>query len=376
MKLFIIVNKDSFLLSHRREIVIEAVRRGDSVTVVAKDTGRSAEVRALGAEFIDLPIEPTGTNPLQEIKTLRFLCRLFRTHRPDVVHNVGLKTILWGGLACRFTGVKAVVNAVSGLGTMFASEHLSLVPRVIMRAIRYACHREGVKVIFQNDDDRRLFLDHRVITPEQCEFIKGSGVDLETYKYLPEPATEKRNVIFMARMVKEKGVLTLVEAANKLREKYVDSVEFWLCGGLSDNPQALSKEELEQMCDGHYIKWLGHRNDVMQLLGQAHIVAFPSYYREGLPKSLIEANAVGRPIVTTDSVGCRDAVEEGYNGYLIGVNDADALAARLDTLLSDAELRERMGRNARCFAERNFSIVDVVDRHLEIYDSLSLRQVV
>ena len=171
-------------------------------------------------------------------------------------------------------------------------------------------------------------------------------------------------------MVKEKGVLTLIEAAELLRKDYEDRVEFWLCGGLSNNPKAIKESELVALCDGKYIQWLGHRTDVRDLLMKSHIVAFPSYYREGVPKSLIEASAIGRPIVTTDSVGCRDVVEDGVNGYLVSPQDAEALADRLRTLFDNKELRIAMGRKSREFAERDFSVEEVVSFHMEIYSKV------
>jgi glycosyltransferase involved in cell wall biosynthesis len=193
---------------------------------------------------------------------------------------------------------------------------------------------------------------------------------LKEFAYTPEPNSEKLHVIFTARMVKEKGMTTLIEAAELLREEYESKVEFWLCGGLSDNPKAIKEEELRALCDEKYIKWLGHRTDVRELLMKSHIVAFPSYYREGLPKSLIEASAVGRPIVTTDSVGCRDVVEDGVNGYLIPIKDPQTLADRLKCLFEDKALRISMGLKSREFAERDFSVDRVVATHLEIYSKV------
>lgn len=369
-KLFILVNVDRFLLSHRKEIVQTAVIQGYDVTVVCKDTGLSQQIHKLGASFIDLPVNPTGTNILQELKTLLFLIRLFKKEKPDIVHNVGLKSILWGGLAARVTRVYSVVNAVSGLGVMFSKENFSLYTRAIVCALRFSNKRKRVCVIFQNNDDRQLFLKHKIVTESQCAFIKGSGIDLSIYKYSEEIPDEKLHVIFTARMVKEKGVLTLVEAANILRSKYQNKVEFWLCGGLSDNPLALTKTELEDMCDGQYIQWLGHRSDILELLQRSHIVAFPSYYREGVPKSLIEACAIGRPIITTDSVGCRDTVIDGHNGFLIPIQDSDMLAKKLDILIQDDALRHTMGRNSRIYAENNFDLQDVISEHLTIYKEL------
>jgi glycosyltransferase involved in cell wall biosynthesis len=143
-----------------------------------------------------------------------------------------------------------------------------------------------------------------------------------------------------------------------------------LCGDIDNNPQSLSKVELESITDGEYIKWLGHRTDVRELLEQSHIFAFPSYYREGLPKSLIEACAVGRPIVTTDSIGCRDCVIDGYNGFLIPVKDSITLAEKLEILINDKKLRVNMGLNSRKLAEKDFSINNVIQKHLVIYNKL------
>lgn len=370
VRLFIIVNEDRFFLSHRKDIAVEAAAMGYDVTVVAKDTGREEEIRALGVNFIDLPVNPTGMNIFQELKTFYFLWKLFRREEPHIVHNVGLKQILWGGLAAKLTRIPMLVSAVSGLGVMFSGEKLSLYARAIMRLLRFSHNRKSVFVIFQNAEDKQLFLDQKVVTPEQLCLIKGSGVNLDEYAYTQEPEGEKVNVIFTARMVKEKGIVTLVDAAELLRKEYEGKVEFWLCGGLSDNPKAISRDELLALCDGKYIQWLGHRTDVRDLLMRSHIVAFPSYYREGLPKSLIEASAIGRPIVTTDSVGCRDVVEDGINGFLIPIKDAATLADRLRTLLDSKELRVNMGRKSREFAEQYFSIEDVVNTHLDIYNKV------
>ena len=365
--LFIIVNEDRFLLSHRKEIVLVALAKGYDVTIVAKDTGRKKDILALGAKYIDLPVNPTGKNIFQELQTFRFLFKLFRKEKPDIVHNVGLKQILWGGLAAKMASVPLMVCAVSGLGVMFSSEKLSLYARGILSVLRFSHNRKGVAAIFQNGEDRKLFLDHGIVKQEQIYFTKGSGVSLKDFAYTPDPDTEKVNIIFTARMVKEKGMVTLIEAAELLRKEYENKAEFWLCGGLSNNPKAIKEDELRALCDGKYIQWLGHRTDVRELLMKAHIVAFPSYYREGVPKSLIEASAIGRPIVTTNSVGCKDVVEDGVNGYLIPIKDSKALADRLKRLIDDKGLRIAMGKKSREFAERDFSIEKVVNTHLEIY---------
>lgn len=366
-KLFIIVNEDRFLLSHRREIVQRAIAEGYDVTIVAKDTGQRQKIEELGAKFIDLPVNPTGMNPVQELKTLRFLTQLFKREKPDIVHNVGLKCMLWGALAAKLTRRPRVINAVSGLGIMFAEAKLSLYARIILRILRFSDSKRRSKYIFQNSDDRQIFLNNGIATDEQCAFTKGSGVNLNEYIATAEPVEGPITILFTGRMVREKGVMILIEAADMLREKYGNKVRFWLCGSLSDNPKALSREELESRCDDKYIVWLGHRTDIKELLQQSHIVAFPSYYREGVPKSLIEASASGRPIVTTESVGCRDCVEEGVNGFKVPIKDPKALAEKLERLINDNNLRSQMGRASREFAERDFSVERVVETHMNLY---------
>lgn len=369
-KLLIVVNEDRFFLSHRTQIALAAQQEGYDVTILCKDTGRSKEVAALGLRMDEFPINPTGTNIRQELRTLWFLFKYFRRHRPDIVHLVGVKNILWGSLAARIVGIKGVLNAVSGLGILFSGEPLSRMAHISMCVMRFANNRDRVIELFQNDDDESLFLQHGVVRPEQCARVNGSGVDLNRYSYVEEPDSGKIRLLFTARMIKEKGVLTIIEAANLLREEMEGRVEFLLCGGLSNNPDGVSEESLHFYTDGRYLQWLGYRNDVHELLNQSHIMVFPSYYREGVPLSLIEAAAVGRPIVTTNSVGCRDVVDEGVNGFLVPPRDAQALADRLRILINDRELRLQMGRASRLKAEQDYSIDNVVAKHLELYRRL------
>ena len=376
MKLFIVLNLDTFLLSHRKELVKCALNEGYDVTIVAKDTGASRDIRALGAKFIDLPINKTGLNLFEELDTFTFLYGLFKRENPDIVHCVGMKTILWGGLAARLRGVKGLVSAVSGLGVMFSPEYnrgikslLSTGVLVLMRYIHRSC---DTFCIFHNEEDLELFVSKKIIARERCVRTMGSGIDLNRYVYKDETLSDKLKVLFTARMVEDKGVLVLIDAADRLRPEYVGKVQFLLCGGLDTNPLAITKERLEQLCDGDYIQWLGRRDDVHELLEHCHVFAFPSYYKEGLPKSCIEAAAVGRPIITCDSTGCRDTVVDGRTGYLIPKKDSSALAERLKKLFDDERLRKEMGRNARIYAEQMFSVEEVVKEHLSVYKKLIL----
>lgn len=369
--LLMIVNEDRFFLSHRKDIALSAQKEGWDVKIVCKNTGQRKDVEALGLEMIEMPINPTGSNLMEEIRTFWFLLRLYRQYKPSIVHHVGTKSILWGGLAAKIANVKAVVNAISGLGVLFSDDNYSLNTRMVIRAMRFSCHRENVAQIFQNHEDMQLFQELHIASKEQCEFIKGSGVNLTEFAYTREPSSPPVKVILSARMVCEKGIVTLVNAAERLREEMEGKVVFMLCGGLSKNPKGIKEYELNEWCDGKYIQWLGYRHDMKQLLMESHIAVLPSYYREGVPKSLIEANAIGRPIITTNSYGCKDTVDDGENGFLIPPKDEIALAEKLRLLINNKQLREQMGAKSRQKAEREFSIDTVIARHMEIYHHLA-----
>ncbi len=370
-KLFIVVNQDSFFLSHRLPIGMAAKNAGFEVTIICEDTGSSHKIIESGLNTINLPIDKAGMNISEELKTFRFLYKVFKKEKPDIVHLVGLKTMLWGSLACKFAGVRAMVSAVCGLGVLFDDEHRdSLVSRMILKVLRFTHKGANVRVVFQNDDDKKLFLDNDIITNDKCSFTNGSGINLNEYSYSPEPDDGPIKIIFTARMVEDKGTLVLIDAAKRLEDKYKQKAQFLLCGGLDTNPHGITKEKLENLCDGSYIQWLGYRKDVKELLERSHIMAFPSWYREGLPKSVIEAEALGRPVVTTDSVGCKDTVIDGYNGFIVKPKDPKQLADAIKTLIDDSDLRRKMGQNAREFAEQKFNIEDVIKVHLKVYHDL------
>lgn len=370
MKLFIVVNVDWFFISHRLVVALAAQRAGWDVTIVTADTGKLKDIKAAGLKVVNLPMSRSGKNILQELRAFFFLYRLYRRDKPDVVHHVGIKTILWGTLAAKFASVLGVVNAISGLGGFFAKENDSLMAKLLPSVLRFAHKRENLLVIFQNKEDKELYIKNGFINESQARFIKGSGINLNEFCYTPEPSVGKIVVLMTCRIIREKGIFVLAKAAEILRSECENKAEFWIVGGLDDHPDAITKEEMYAVCDGRYIQWLGRRENVKDLLQHCHIFAFPSYYMEGLPKSLIEACAIGRPIITTDNIGCRDVVTDGVNGYLVPVKDPTALAENLKVLIEEKDLRVSMGRASRDIAEKEFSVDDVIKKHLAIYQEL------
>lgn len=369
-KLFIVVNQDKFFLSHRLPIGNAAKDAGYDVTIVSEDTGVSNKIRENGLKTIALPIDKAGTNIISELKTFFFLYKLFKREKVDVVHLVGLKVMLWGSLACNLLGIHNVVSSVSGLGMLFYEQNSkSFISKSILKLLRFTHKNKKIKVIFQNNDNKAVFLRENVVKASQCKFTNGSGIDLNVYNYFIEPNSEPIKIVFTGRMIEDKGVLDLVEAANILKSEYYDKVQFLLSGDLDKNrPNAITEDILVSKCDGKYIKWIGFSKDVLSLLKGSHIMVFPSYH-EGLPKSIIEAEAIGRPIVTTDSVGCRDTVIDGENGFLVPIKDPDSLAKALKKLIDDKDLRILMGKKSRELAVKRYDINDVIKVHLDIYKS-------
>jgi glycosyltransferase involved in cell wall biosynthesis len=369
MKLFIIVNVDFFFLSHRLPIALAARQAGYEVTIVVGDSGRIIDIEQHGLRCLRLPLSRSGTSLLNELNTITYLLNLYRREKPDLVHHVTPKVVAYGSVAARLAGVKAV-NAISGLGTVFINNgSFSLFRFLIISLFRLGLTGTRQRVIFQNDDDRRLFLEHKIIAPTQADLILGSGVDVTKFSYTAEPTDRPLRVILPARMLIDKGVHEFVAMARQLRGQHPpEQVNFVLVGGCDEeSATAVSKQQLLDWDTEGVVHWAGHQTDMVRALANCHLVVFPSY-REGLPKSLIEACAIGRTIVAFDVPGCREVVVAEENGLLVPLKDVSQLSLAVNRLLTDADLRLRMGRNGRQRAVSRFSLDNVVQQTLAIYN--------
>jgi len=372
-RLLFVVNHADFFLSHRLPIALAARERGYDVHVATMPTPAAGRLADYGLPWHELPLEVRSLNPLRDLVLLRHLCRLYKQLRPDVVHHVTIKPVLYGGLAARLTSVPAVVNALSGLGYVFLVGGLKgrMLRAGIQRVMRYALGHHNAVLILQNPDDASDFVTRRIVEKGRIVLIKGSGVDLNEFTPSPEPG-EPLLVVLPSRMLWDKGVGEFVEAARTLRKNGV-VVRMALVGDIDvNNPASLTRAELEAWQREGDVEWWGHRTDMPEVFRKAHVVCLPSY-REGLPRVLIEAAAAGRPIVTTDVPGCREIVRDGHNGLLVPARDGGSLAGALERLLGDRALRQRMGVAGRHMAEAEFSIEMVIDRTLTLYDELLRR---
>lgn len=371
-RLLFVVNNPAFFMSHRLPVAQAAQRAGYDVHVATMDGSAVADIVALGMTHHVIPMTRSGKHPLQELGTLLALLRLFRRLRPRVVHLVTIKPVLYGGIAARLARVPGMVAAISGLGFVFLSNSLKmrLVRSVVARLYRLALGHPNSRVIFQNASDRDLLKSLGAVRDEQVVLIRGAGVDLDLCQALPEPAAPPVVATMVARLLRDKGVWEFVEAARLLRARGVP-VTMRLVGGVdAGNPTSATPAEVEAWQREGCVEALGERSDVPQLYAASHIAVLPSY-REGLPKSLIEAAACGRAVVTTDVPGCRDAIDPDKTGLLVPVRDPQALADAIARLAGDATLRQAMGTAGRALAEREFNIERVARIHVELYDTLS-----
>jgi glycosyltransferase involved in cell wall biosynthesis len=369
--LLVIVNDPMFFLSHRLPVAIAAKKAGYIVHIATAAGSSIDRIKSYGLKHHVLPLTRSGRNPFSELKAIWSIWRLMYRLQPDIVHLVTIKPVLYGGIAARLSNVSGVVAAVSGLGTVFMAQGVRarLLRKFVNWLYRIALGHPNIRVIFQNPEDRSVLLDNGALNLNQTVLIRGSGVSLAEYPLRPEPVGVPV-VVLAARLLRDKGVGEFVEAARLLHSRGVQA-RFRLIGSQDPgNPTTITEDELNAWRQEGEVELLGYRVDIPKLFSEANIVTLPSYYGEGLPKVLIEAAACGRAVVTTDHPGCRDAIEPEKTGLLVPVRDPAALAAAIEMLIQDGELRHRMGQAGRTLAEREFTVESVVDAHLNIYKEL------
>lgn len=364
-RLLIVANVAWFFVSHRLPLGIAAREAGWDVHVAALSDSTVAAITDAGLAFHQLSMSRSGLGA-SDVGALRRLRQLYRTLEPDLVHHVTIKPVLLGSLAARREGVPAVINAFSGLGTLFLSQGPVAAARreLVLRSIARAGQGRHYG-LFQNASDRDGLVGRGVVAASRAVIIPGSGVDLARFAPTPEPGGTPI-VLLPARMLRDKGVIDFVAAAHLLAREG-RRARFVLVGRLDPaNASAIQEGELRQLASGT-VEWWGERCDMPAVLAGATIVCLPSY-GEGLPKALAEAAAAGRAIVATDVPGCRDVVQDGVTGLLVPVRDPVALARAIARLLDDPTLRARLASAARVRAESTFDVRQVVQQTLDLYD--------
>lgn len=370
-RVLIVVNVDWYFWSHRLALARRLRAEGyDVVVVAAEERGFRQRIEQDGFRFLPLRLQRASTNPFRELWTCVQLWRIYRAERPDLVHHVSIKPVLYGSIAARLAGRPAVVNAVTGLGyTFLPGVRRSPLGRITGALYRIACSGDRTIMLFQNPDDLEALVSAGLVPPARCALVRGSGVDVARFHVTPLPVGTPV-VLLAGRMMWDKGVGTFVEAARALRRDGVDLRAVLV--GIPDeqNPNAVPLETLRAWHAEGAVEWWGLRDDMPAVLASATIVVLPSTYPEGVPKILIEAAASGRAIVATDAPGCREIARHGVNATLVAPGDAAALAGAIKGLLADPGALETYGAAGRALAVAEFSEETVLTETLAVYHRL------
>lgn len=360
------INSTDFFISHRLEIAKNAIQKGYRVVVIGDK--KSEIFEPLGIQSEEIKITRSSIGLFTNLKLIYQYSKIYKKHQPDIIHHITLKPIIFGSIAVKLYQNKAkIINAVSGLGVTFANQNwIAFVIRTLLKFSLSPNHQ----FIFQNESDLEIFKNLNLIHSNSI-ITNGSGVNKKIFSYNPKRLGEKVIITLTARMLKDKGIIVLREAAKILKKKYFGIIEFHLFGPIDlDNPSALTETELKTLNIKNYFTWKGNSDNIIKVLNQTDIYCLPTHYGEGIPKSIIEAMAIGRPIITTNIPGCKKCVIEGQNGYLVPIKDPVKLSRKIEKLINDRPLREKMGKNSRILFEKDFTSEKVVSQTFELYEKV------
>jgi glycosyltransferase involved in cell wall biosynthesis len=370
-KLLFLLNEALFFTTHRMPVALAAKDLGCEVHVAAPfDEGPVEIIRANGFHYYDLPLKRGGRNPLAELRLLAAFFALIRKVKPDLVHHVAMKPVIFGGLASRVLRVPAAVFAVTGLGFLFVRDDWAarLIRSLITPLYRFALGHPNSITIFQNPDDRHLFSRRHLLKLDRAVTIRGCGVDMSEFRPGPKPEGPPI-VMFPARIIGDKGVHEFIDAVRRLKAEGRDA-HFVLVGRRDPaNPTDVPEATIQSWQDEGLVEWWGYRQDMPDVLRQATIICMPSY-REGLPRGLIEAAASGIAIVTTDVAGCREVVDHRLTGLLVPLKDGAATARAIGDLLDGPDICQQYARQARTKAKTEFSVEQFVADSLAVYEQV------
>jgi glycosyltransferase involved in cell wall biosynthesis len=374
LRYLIVLNDIGFLYSHFWTLAVEIQTAGWEVIVAARSGESPQRAIDAGMRFIPLKLKVGIGSPLAEIKSMLALRTAIRSSSADLVHLVSLKNVLLGGLLLRGCKNVSLLGAITGLGSMFVERKLlySILRPMVLVGLKSVFQNFYSVMAVENPDDQRFFVQAGVVNQEKCIVIPGAGLPADAIVPVAHQNTVPI-VLCVCRMIRNKGILQLIEAARILQGGG-HQFELWLVGDIDvDNPTSLTREELKAAEAGGTIKWLGRRTDVAELLSKTDVFCLPTYYREGLPRALVEASAAGCAIVTADVPGCREVVVNGLNGRLVLPRDAVDLADALRSLLRDPEMRKRMGLESRRRFDQRFTMSSVLTAFNRCYATLDLQ---
>lgn len=345
------------LLNFRGALLRELVACGHEVYACAPEASIEIEEKLsdMGVTYFPVLLDRTGLNPVRDIRSFKSMVNLFRTIKPDYFLSYTIKPVIYGSIAARIAGVPEIFSMITGLGYSFSGSSLKsklvgCVAGFLYRlALKYNKH-----VFFQNPDDLALFQEKGILRDKnKAVLINGSGIDIDEYNQVSYPSSI--SFLLIARLIRDKGIYEYAEAAQKIREKY-PYVKFRLAGWIDQNPYSIEESDLQAWQETGDIEFLGKLSDVRSSLSDCSVFVLPSFYREGTPRTILEALAMGRSIITTNTPGCRETVKQGDNGYLIPARDSDSLVEAMEKFIKQPDLVRSMGTVSREIAEDKYDV--------------------
>lgn len=357
MKFLLISPKNRTVYNFRGDLIKEIIKSGYEVIVTGPDNTDVNKIEALGARFVEIPMNKTGTSILKDIKYCKSLGSLMKKENPDIILGYTIKPVVYGSIAGKLVGVKNINCMVTGGGytftaTSFKAKLLGIIVRMLYR-VGFACANH---VIFQNPDDLEEFCERKLISRKKCSIVNGSGVNVDHYEVSEFP--NEVSFFMLSRLLKSKGVVEYLQAAEVVKKEY-PHIKFFLLGKYETNMQdAVAKEFVEQYIERGIIQRFDETNDVRPYYAMSSVYVLPSY-REGTPRTVLEAMAMGRPIITTDTQGCRETVVENRNGFLVPIRDYEELANKMKLFIEQPTLLGTMGNASREYVIEKFEVGNV-----------------
>lgn len=370
-----ILNDLGWFWSHRLPLARAIKAGGWNLHLATAGATADPKLQEMDITPHDLPRHGHSLNPLSHLMIVWEIALIIRSIRPNLIHAITLRYAFYGGLAARMTRTYGIVFTIAGLGTLFT--HNDLRSRVIrglmLPVLRFAFARDDARIIFQNPDDRRAFLNLNIVREDQTSVVRGSGVDMGEFPFVPEPDDVPLRVLFPSRLLREKGIHDFVAAARMIKSRQIPA-RFQVAGDIyPGNPHSVSMDEIKAWEAEGVIEYLGIRRDMPKVMAETALVVLPSYYGEGVPKALLEAAATGRAIITCDMPGCREAVIHEKNGLLVPPRNPEALAKAIEGLLVNPKRRRALGMAGRAHVESDFTAEIVTQKTLSVYDGLRKR---
>ena len=375
-KIIINLTEDWFFVSHFLGRAVDARKSGYDVYISCNETDKRKIIEKNKIKFFPLALDRRGVNPLYEFIIFLKYCYLFYKIKPDIIHNVGHKPIIYGSFAAKLLNIKSVINAPIGMGFVFSSNSIKakLLKPILLFLFRLTLNTHHGKdkenrVVFENSDDMNFFIRKKFVKKSDVKLIRGAGVKIDNNLKIKKKIKKNITVALVARMLKDKGIFEFVEAAKILKKKNIKS-RFLLVGDIDPkNPTSIKSDILKTWHKDQIIEWLGWIKNINKILFETDILCLPSY-REGMPKSLLEGASLGLPLVTTNTVGCREIVIDGLNGYLVPIKNSEKLAYAIEKLIIDEDLRFRMGKESFKMALSKFSAKIINSQTISLYNEL------